>query len=540
MTQNFSLKLKQTQQLNQRLQQSLRILQMSGLEIEREVEDWLQDNPLLERHETEEFTDADFNSKISAALPRSGQIGGDDAEDAWLNIAAEEDFNTYLHKQVCEHPLTEKEAAHVHILIDFLDEQGYFTDSLEDVIDNTPLDWMLDEDDLQNALDLLQTFDPPGVAAADLTESLMLQLMRLPPSPARQLAAHLIQDSLHELGKNRQQNIARFRKSFPEASVETIQTALDIIAALNPYPAYGFASAEPTAYVQPDVWVKETASGWKVIGNDAAWPKIRLNKEYCDLLQEAGSGDAAWKDKLNEARQKIDILELRKNTVIRLAEYIVAKQEDFFTFGEIGLTPMLLKDAATELDVAESTVSRAANQKYLACPRGIFALRYFFTQAVGTDSDNEGVSQGAIACATANLARLGLDKQVAVQAVDLFPEGHADLIVCNPPWLPAKPTSAVETALYDPDNAMLTAFLNGVRQHLNPQCEAWLIISDLAEHLHLRDRDFLEQCFQTASLSVVGILETKPRHRKAADESDPLAFARNRETTRLYRLEADR
>ena len=251
MTQNFSLKLKQTQQLNQRLQQSLRILQMSGLEIEREVEDWLQDNPLLERHETEEFTDADFNSKISAALPRSGQIGGDDAEDAWLNIAAEEDFNTYLHKQVCEHPLSEKEAAHVHILIDFLDEQGYFTDSLEDVIDNTPLDWMLDEDDLQNALDLLQTFDPPGVAAANLTESLMLQLMRLPPSPARQLAAHLIQDSLHELGKNRQQNIARFRKSFPEASVETIQTALDIIAALNPYPAYGFASAEPTAYVNP-------------------------------------------------------------------------------------------------------------------------------------------------------------------------------------------------------------------------------------------------------------------------------------------------
>ena len=85
---------------------------------------------------------------------------------------------------------------------------------------------------------------------------------------------------------------------------------------------------------------------------------------------------------------------------------------------------------------------------------------------------------------------------------------------------------------------MLTAFLNGVRQHLNPQGEAWLIISDLAEHLHLRDRDFLEQCFQTASLEVADILKTKPRHRKAADESDPLAFARNRETTYLYRLKA--
>ena len=390
----LGLKLRQTQQLNQRLQQSLRILQMSGIELEREVEDWLQDNPLLERPEADEFADAEFNH--GTTMPRSNHLGGDDAEDAWLNIAKEEDFNQYLHAQVCEHPLSDKEAAYVHILIDFLDDQGYFTDSIQDVIDNTPLEWMLDEDELQNALDLLQTFDPPGVAAADLTESLMLQLMRLPASPARQAAAHLIQSSLHDLGKNRKQNIIRFRKLFPEIDSETIEAALDIIATLNPYPAYGFASSEPTAYIQPDVWVKEGKDGWKVIGNDAAWPKIRLNKEYCDLLQEAGSGDAAWKDKLNEARQKIDILELRKNTVIRLAEYIVAKQEDFFTFGEIGLTPMLLKDAAAELDVAESTVSRAANQKYLACPRGIFALRYFFTQDVGTDSDNEGVSQGAI------------------------------------------------------------------------------------------------------------------------------------------------
>ena len=396
MTQNFSLKLKQTQQLNQRLQQSLRILQMSGLEIEREVEDWLQDNPLLERPETEEFTDADFNSKISAALPRSGQIGGDDAEDAWLNIAAEEDFNTYLHKQVCEHPLTEKEAAHVHILIDFLDEQGYFTDSLEDVIDNTPLDWMLDEDDLQNALDLLQTFDPPGVAAADLTESLMLQLMRLPASPARQAAAHLIQSSLHDLGKNRKQNIIRFRKLFPEIDSETIEAALDIIATLNPYPAYGFASSEPTAYIQPDVWVKEGKDGWKVIGNEAAWPKLQLNREYCELMKSAEDGAPEWKEKINEAKQRIDSLELRKSTVIRLAEYIVKNQEDFFIFGEIGLAPMLMKDAAAELGLAESTISRAANQKYLSCPRGLFALRYFFTQAVNSEGDKEGLSQGAI------------------------------------------------------------------------------------------------------------------------------------------------
>ena len=144
----------------------------------------------------------------------------------------------------------------------------------------------------------------------------------------------------------------------------------------------------------------------------------------------------------------------------------------------------------------------------------------------------------AVACAAANLARLGLERQAAVQAVDLFPEGRADLIVCNPPWLPAKPTSDIETALYDPGNAMLTAFLNGVRRHLNPQGEAWLVMSDLAELLHLRDKDFLTQCFQTASLTITDVLQTKPSHRKATDASDPLAFARKQETTRLYRLKA--
>ena len=106
----------------------------------------------------------------------------------------------------------------------------------------------------------------------------------------------------------------------------------------------------------------------------------------------------------------------------------------------------------------------------------------------------------AIACARANLQRLGLEKQVQIEAVDLFPAARADLIVCNPPWLPAKPTSAIEAALYDPGSAMLQGFLNGAAAHLKPGGEAWLIISDLAEHLHLRAPEFLSQCFQTASL----------------------------------------
>ncbi|MDO5639119.1 MAG: RNA polymerase factor sigma-54 [Neisseria sp.] len=389
----FQLKLKQTQQLSQSLQQSLRILQMSGLELEREVDDWLQDNPLLERAESSEEGHAE-PVHVSAAISKSSQLGGEDAEDVWATIAEEEDFNAFLHKQVCEHPLSEREAALVHILIDFLDDQGYLVDSLSDIIDYTPLEWMLDEDGLQEALDKLQLFDPAGVGAAGLGESLLLQLQRLPPSDARRCAARIVHLFLDDLGRSRQQNIAKFKKNLPD-DTDTIEAALDLIATLNPYPAYGFASAEPTAYVQPDVWVREGKAGWVVSSNEAAWPKVKLNREYCDMLEEAAGVDKVWKEKMAEARQKIDSLAHRKSTVLQLAEYIVERQEDFFIFGEIGLRPMLLKDAAAELGVAESTVSRAVNHKYLACPRGMFALRYFFTQAVATD-DGEGASQSAV------------------------------------------------------------------------------------------------------------------------------------------------
>ncbi|MCS4534458.1 class I SAM-dependent methyltransferase [Neisseria montereyensis] len=142
----------------------------------------------------------------------------------------------------------------------------------------------------------------------------------------------------------------------------------------------------------------------------------------------------------------------------------------------------------------------------------------------------------AITCAESNIRRLGFADAVHIENTDLFPQERADLIVCNPPWLPAKPTSAIESALYDPDNAMLKSFLNGVKNHLNENGEAWLIMSDLAEHLHLRKADFLAQCFQTASLSLIDVSHTAPKHRKAYDNEDPLAFARRQETTFLYRL----
>lgn len=386
----LGIKLKQTQQLDRRLQQSLRVLQMSGIELEREVEDWLSDNPLLERKDTDEFFDAEFSHYTAPAR----QIGGDEGEDMLSNIAGEEDFKQYLHAQVCEHPLSDQEAACVHILIDFLDEQGYLTDSIEDILDHTPLEWMLDEAMLKQALTALKKFDPAGVAAADLNESLILQIERLGECAAKSAALHIVRNALDSIDGNRSQTLARIKKHLPQTDGGTLEAALDLIASLNPFPAAGFASSTPTPYIRPDVRVEESKDGWTVSFNEDAQPALQLNREYCGLMPSEGVSPE-WKEKIGEARQYLDALELRKATVVRLAEYIVKHQADFFTFGEIGLVPLLMKDAAAELGVAESTVSRAAGQKYLSCPRGVFPLHHFFTSAVQTESSGEIFSQTA-------------------------------------------------------------------------------------------------------------------------------------------------
>lgn len=154
-------------------------------------------------------------------------------------------------------------------------------------------------------------------------------------------------------------------------------------------------------------------------------------------------------------------------------------------------------------------------------------------QVVGTD-----LSPRALACAQENLQRLGLSQRVQLQACDLFPEGQAGLIVCNPPWLPARAVTTLEQAVYDEHSAMLRGFLTGLRAHLLPQGEGWLILSDLAEHLGLRSRAELLDWIEAAGLQVVGKLDVRPRHGKAQDVSDPLHAARAQEVTSLWRLQA--
>ncbi|MDQ5881324.1 MAG: hypothetical protein QG616_1154 [Pseudomonadota bacterium] len=155
------------------------------------------------------------------------------------------------------------------------------------------------------------------------------------------------------------------------------------------------------------------------------------------------------------------------------------------------------------------------------------------TRVVATDQDSR-----ALACASDNIARLGLERQVEIVQADLFPEGRAPLIVCNPPWVPAKPSSPIENAVYDPDSRMLKGFLAGLKDHLAPSGEGWLILSDLAEHLGLRSRADLLKLIESAGLKIIQRHDIRPRHPKAADIDDPLHLARVAEKTSLWRLAA--
>lgn len=188
-------------------------------------------------------------------------------------------------------------------------------------------------------------------------------------------------------------------------------------------------------------------------------------------------------------------------------------------------------------DLVANTPLPEANAAFdIGTGTGILAAilaRRGIPRIIATDLDPR-----ALACAGENIERLGLAGQISLLETDMFPPGRAGLIVCNPPWIPARPAAAIEYAIYDPDSRMLRGFLQGLPEHLNPNGEGWLILSDLAEHLGLRSRETLLAMISAAGLKILGRSEIKPRHPKTADATDPLHFARAAEVTSLWRLAA--
>ena len=418
MKQTLQLRLSQHLALTPQLQQSIRLLQLSSLELNQEIEQALQENPLLEREEGSEpasFAGAEdalnrSRSEEPASRPEeraeaptdwgpeafewpsAGSAKGprdpnDESDvDAGELQAAATSLRDHLISQLTLSQLSGRERLRVAFLVEALDDDGYLTQELEELVDVLPDDLVGEPDeileDLAIALKHLQSLDPPGIGARNPRECLLLQLTNLPPSPARELARAIVDDHLEQFANR---DYVRIRKALG-CDDEALREAQSLIRSLNPRPGAQFAPLD-TRYIVPDVIVRKLRGSWTVQLNREVMPRLRINRLYADLLRrQRGSGGGNLAGQLQEAKWLIKNVQQRFDTIARVSQAIVDRQRAFFDHGEVAMRPLTLREIAETVDLHESTISRVTTQKYLASPRGIFELKYFFGSHVATDT----------------------------------------------------------------------------------------------------------------------------------------------------------
>jgi len=425
MKQTLQLKLSQHLTLTPQLQQSIRLLQLSTLELNAEVERILQENPLLEKEETEgedapaqevplatrergpeaepEFRQTSESSDepddrpldITQAADPSDVADYSGGETDWGGGAPPEDDDFYpqqvatstlrdhLIEQLTLTNLPTRDRQVVAALIDALNEDGYLTSTLEEIIEMFPPEIELDIDELKIGLNYLQSFEPAGVGARDCAECLKLQLRLLPPDTAWRTEALKVIDGHLSLLANRDFTKLKRLLHTDDAGVRGVR---ELVRSLNPRPGASFAKTEAN-YVVPDVVVRKTRGQWTASLNEAAMPKLRLNRIYADILtRNRDSSNQQLAAQLQEAKWLIRNVQQRFETILRVAQAIVERQRRFFEHGDVAMRPMVLREIADMLDLHESTISRVTTQKYMLTPRGTYELKYFFGSHVATDT----------------------------------------------------------------------------------------------------------------------------------------------------------
>jgi len=275
----------------------------------------------------------------------------------------------------------ERDRAFAHLVIDALDDDGYFKLTLDELAALVPPEHGVEADDLGAALRLVQTLDPPGIAARSLQECLLLQLKALPEhTPGRPIALALVGEHLALLAGR---EFVRLQQLLG-CSESELHVARTVIRSLDPHPGRRFGP-DDTRYVVPDVVVSKVRGRWVATINPAVLPRIRINRAYADLAG-GRSGGVQMSRQLQEARWLIRNMEQRFVTIQRVAEAIVAKQRAFFEYGEVAMKPLGLKHVAAELGLHESTVCRVTNGKYMATPRGLFEFKRFFSRQLATEN----------------------------------------------------------------------------------------------------------------------------------------------------------
>lgn len=412
MKQSLQLKVSQQLTLTPQLQQSIKLLQLSTIDLQAEVERFLLDNPMLERgddqttsHEespantaetpTNNDSPAEENHNSDDHPNESGELldwgsgsrkaDGDDDFDPMFNVPCPISLRDHLLAQLGEISLPTRDQAIVQLLIEELDEDGYLMVDLEEFASHLPLELELETDELMIGLKLLQQFDPPGVGARSLAESLTIQLNRFTNyEPGKAMALKIVAEHLALLGNR---DYTRLKKLL-SADDAAIKEAQILIARLNPRPATGFG-AEDIHYVIPDITVRKRKGRWLAELNNGAIPRLKVNQLYAKMLSENKNNTTELSGQLQEAKWLVKNIQQRFDTILKVSEAIVDRQQAFFEQGEVGMRPLILRDIADELGLHESTVSRVTTQKYLLCPRGLFELKYFFGSALETDSGGE-------------------------------------------------------------------------------------------------------------------------------------------------------
>ena len=404
------------------LQQAIRLLQLSTLELQLEIQQALDSNVMLELAEDEdnlpdsevqEAADetAEASQELELELEQPSEIPDElPVDSAWDDIyepvstapatpgngedrefeygdTSSGSLRDHLHWQMELSSMSETDRLIAESIIDAIDNDGFLTRSLEDIHEDFDQEDDIELDEVEAVLHAIQNYDPSGVASRDLRESLQLQLKQLPEDvPWRAKALSLVTDHF-DLLANRDYNQIKRRMNLDE---KALHNTIKLIQALNPRPGSQISN-ESAEYIIPDVLVRKHKGRWRVELNPESAPRIRVNETYSGMLKQVNNASetTTLKNHLQEARWFIKSLQSRNETLLKVATAIVEHQLDFLEQGEVAMKALVLHDIAQEVGMHESTISRVTTKKYMHTPRGIFELKYFFSSHVGTASGGE-------------------------------------------------------------------------------------------------------------------------------------------------------
>ena len=416
----LQLKLSQHLTLTPQLQQSIKLLQLSTIELNQEIERIAQENPLLEIDDSTDQDETEYsntpledylesnpsNTPESTELQSSSttEVKSELTNDSdWSNreesfhstrdISDEHDFpqqpsesislREHLNLQLNLGQITERDKKITGLLVDSLNDDGYLSQDLEELVSLLPQELEISIEDLNLALDRLQHLDPPGIGAYNLKECLSMQLQSLPKdTPCLDKALLLVNEYLEKLA-SRDFNSIKKLLHCDDSDLRTVQS---LITHLNPKPGAEFGNII-AHYIIPDVIVSKSNSNWVANLNPDALPRLKINHLYANILKHNRNDQSQQLfSQLDEAKWLIKNVNQRFDTILRVSRVIVERQRQFFEHGAIAMRPLVLREISDTLGLHESTVSRVTTQKFMRTPRGTFELKYFFGSHVATDS----------------------------------------------------------------------------------------------------------------------------------------------------------